>query len=76
MAKLPRGLSGQEVIKAFTRIGYVADRQQGSHIVLINEERRLPRLSVPAHKTIKVGLLRKFIRDAGLTVEGFVALLK
>jgi predicted RNA binding protein YcfA (HicA-like mRNA interferase family) len=76
VAKLPRGLSGKEVVKAFGKIGYVADRRKGSHIVLINEERRLPRLSVPAHKTIRVGLLRKFVRDVGLTVEEFLALLK
>jgi len=43
---------------------------------LKNVDRRLPRLSVPAHKTIRVGLLNKLIRDAGLTVGDFAKLLK
>ena len=33
-------------------------------------------LTVPAHKTIKPGLLRKILRDADLTIDEFVALLK
>jgi predicted RNA binding protein YcfA (HicA-like mRNA interferase family) len=30
---------------------------------------------VPNHKTLKPGTLRKIIRDAGLTVDEFIALL-
>jgi hypothetical protein len=33
-------------------------------------------LTVPDHKTIKPGLLRKLLRDADLTIDEFVALLK
>jgi len=32
-------------------------------------------LTVPDHKELDRGLLRGLIRDSGLTVEGFVALL-
>lgn len=31
--------------------------------------------SVPRHRTLKPGTLRSLIRNAGLTVEGFVELL-
>jgi len=31
---------------------------------------------VPTHKTVKPGLLRKVLRDADLTVDEFIALLK
>jgi len=58
------------------RVGYYVDHQKGGHIILKNVDRRLPRLSVPAHKTIRVGLLKKLIRDASLTPEDFAKLLK
>jgi predicted RNA binding protein YcfA (HicA-like mRNA interferase family) len=35
----------------------------------------LHRLTIPDHKTIAKGTLRSLIREAGLTVEEFVALL-
>ena len=33
-------------------------------------------LSIPNHKTLDRGLLRRLIKDAGLGVEDFVRLLK
>ena len=32
--KLPRDLSGDELAKALARLGYIVDRQTGSHIRL------------------------------------------
>jgi len=40
-------------------------RKEGSRVTL----------SIPLHKELKLGLLRKLIRDAGLSVEEFVELL-
>ena len=37
MAELPV-VSGREAVKAFGRIGYVVDRQRGSHIILRQAE--------------------------------------
>jgi len=70
-------LSGREAIKAFERIGYQVVRQRGSHIRLRDETdpNHLP-LTVPDHKTIKPGLLRKLLRDADLTLDKFVELLR
>jgi len=76
MAKLPRNMSGRDLLKHLEKIGYYVDHQKGSHIILKHEERSLPRLSIPGHKTVRVGLLRKIIRDAGLTPEEFVKLIK
>ena len=74
--KLPVA-SGRQAIRAFERIGYRVVRQRGSHIRLRDETNpnHLP-LTVPDHKTIKPGLLRKLLRDADLTIDEFVALLK
>ena len=72
--KLPV-VSGRQVVRALERIGYRVVRQRGSHIRLRDETNpdHLP-LTVPDHKTVKPGLLRKILRDADLTVEEFVAL--
>jgi predicted RNA binding protein YcfA (HicA-like mRNA interferase family) len=34
MAKLPADLSGRDLIEALQKIGYVVQRQRGSHIIL------------------------------------------
>lgn len=74
MSYLPR-VSGREVVNALGRIGYAVDRQRGSHIVLRNEEPPHRRLTVPNHDEVAKGTLRSIIRQAGLTVEEFKALL-
>lgn len=69
------GVSGRDVVKALTKIGYELDRQRGSHMIL---RRTLPphrRLVVPDHKDMAKGTLRSIIRQAGLTVDEFIELL-
>ena len=76
MPKLPVA-TGAEVVRALRRAGFVVDRQSGSHKILKDHARGLT-LSVPEHgsRPLKSGTLRGIIRDAGLTVEAFVRLLK
>ena len=74
MRKLPL-LSGNEVCKALAKIGYRVDHQTGSHFILRNEIPPYRRLTVPSHKEIAKGTLRAIIRQAGLTLEEFNALL-
>ena len=74
--KLPV-ISGREAIRAFQKIGYEVVRQRGSHIRI--RDRTNPShkpLSIPDHKELKPGLLRKLLRDANLNVEEFPHLLK
>jgi predicted RNA binding protein YcfA (HicA-like mRNA interferase family) len=63
------------VVAALERIGYVQDRQRGSHIVLRMAEPPYRRVVVPDHKEVAKGTLRAIIREAGLTVDEFRALL-
>jgi predicted RNA binding protein YcfA (HicA-like mRNA interferase family) len=72
--KLPL-VSGSETIKAFLRAGYELDGQHGSHVILRRADPPHRRLSVPKHRELAKGTLRALIREAGLTVEEFTALL-
>ena len=73
MPRLPI-VSGDDFVKAISHIGYIWDHTEGSHMILLNPNGR--RLVVPRHKEIGPGLLRKLIKDTGLTRNEFVALLK
>lgn len=72
MAKLPR-LSGREAAKCFERLGYEIIRQRGSHMRLRHptDKHRKP-LTIPDHKELGKGLLRKLLRDAQISVEDFL----
>jgi predicted RNA binding protein YcfA (HicA-like mRNA interferase family) len=67
-------ISGRKARKAFERQGWIFQRQTGSHIILSKEGIRSI-LSIPDHKTLKTPLLRKLIKDAGLTIEEFKQLI-
>ena len=74
MFKLPV-LSGIEVVKALSKIGYEIDHQTGSHIILRQKEEPHRRLTVPNHKEIAKGTLLKIIKQAGLKKEEFLELV-
>jgi predicted RNA binding protein YcfA (HicA-like mRNA interferase family) len=59
-----------EAVKAFGKVGYEADEQHGSHIILRRAEPPYRRLSVPNHKELAKGTLRALI-----TVDEFARLL-
>ena len=61
--KLPRDLSGQQVVVGLCRDwGYRAVNQQGSHIILQTEEPRHHRLAVPDHAVVRIGTLNSILR--------------
>jgi len=65
----------KQSLRSLRKIGYRVDHQTGSHIILRNEIPPYRRLTVPNHKEIAKGTLRAIIRQAGLTLEEFNALL-
>jgi predicted RNA binding protein YcfA (HicA-like mRNA interferase family) len=71
MSKLPV-LSGQEVIKILSKIGFEAVRQKGSHVYLRHPDGRTT--TVPIHRghDLDRGLLRKIIRDADISRDEFL----
>lgn len=73
--KLP-AVSGEVVIKALGRAGFVFVRQKGSHVRLEKVvETEVIKITVPLRKTLKKGTLRRILKDAGVTVEEFIDLL-
>jgi predicted RNA binding protein YcfA (HicA-like mRNA interferase family) len=67
-------ISGKAAVKAFEQAGWSVRGQVGSHVVMSKGGIRA-NLSVPQHKELSVGTLRKLIRVSGLTVDEFLALL-
>lgn len=61
--KLPRDLSGEVLAKALGKLGYVVDRQTGSHIRLTTQARSEHHITIPNHSPIKVGTLGAILRD-------------
>ncbi len=76
MPKLPL-ISAKKAIKAFEKIDYQVIRQRGSHIRMRNSsDQTKPPLTIPNHKILGKGLLRKLLRDTDLTIEAFLKLVK
>jgi predicted RNase H-like HicB family nuclease len=73
LPKLPV-VNARECIRALEKIGFYIARQKGSHITLRRDDPK-GRVTVPNHNPIKPGMLRRVIKDAGLTVDEFIALL-
>jgi predicted RNA binding protein YcfA (HicA-like mRNA interferase family) len=73
--KLPV-VSGKGAVRAFGKLGYVTVRPSGSHIRMkhLSDVSKKP-LTVPNHKVVGRGLLRKLLRDAEISIEDFWNLL-
>lgn len=74
MTKLPRGLSGREVVKVLQSAGFNVKRQKGSHIIL-RRDNPFTQVVVPDHKSIDTGTLSSILNGADLSVEEFIDLL-
>ena len=69
MPKLPRGLSGQQVVQVLGRLGFVFVRQSGSHVNMkkVTPTGEIP-VTVPQHRSLKPGLLGAILRQAQVGV--------
>lgn len=75
MAKLPL-ISGEKLLRALKRAGFVELRQKGSHVAL---EKRTPekvyRTIVPLHRSLAKGTLSDILKQADLTPDELRELL-
>lgn len=61
--KLPRDISGKDLIKALSRLDYIVTRQTGSHVRLTTQSNGEHNITVPAHDPIKVGTLNAILKE-------------
>jgi predicted RNA binding protein YcfA (HicA-like mRNA interferase family) len=55
--KLPRDLSGEDLVELLSRLEYVVDRQTGSHIRLTTQVNGEHHVTIAAHDPLKIGTL-------------------
>ena len=73
MPKLRR-VSGAKTIRALERLGFEAVRQRGSHVILKKQTAQgAVGCVVPLHRELAIGTLRGILKQAGVTVEDFMA---
>ena len=70
MDKTLKLCSGEETVRKFQKAGWSVARKKGSHVMLTKTGYQWT-LSIPQHKELGPGLLRKLIRQADLSVEEF-----
>ncbi len=68
MPELP-ALSGKEVIKALSKIGFIHVRTKGSHAIL-NKQTEKGRITIPVplHKELAKGTLKSIMKQAELNL--------
>ena len=78
--RIPRQVTGGDLVRALRVLGYDAVRQDGSHIRLTTELNGTHHITVPNHKPLKVGtllggVLKPVAAHHGMTVEALLAKL-
>ena len=74
--RLP-SLTARKVLQALDRAGFVQSRTSGSHALLVKANDQMHSVTVPIHggKDLRRSTVRSIIKQAGLTVDGFLELL-
>jgi predicted RNA binding protein YcfA (HicA-like mRNA interferase family) len=75
VTKLPRGMSGKEVVKVLQSAGFYVKRQKGSHIVM-RRDNPFSQVVVPNYKSIDTGTPASILDGADLSTEEFIELVK
>jgi predicted RNA binding protein YcfA (HicA-like mRNA interferase family) len=75
LSKLPV-VSGREIIRILTKIGFEIVGRKGSHVRLKRRRNKeLLIVVVPMHRELARGTLRSILRQANLTLEDLLRLL-
>jgi predicted RNA binding protein YcfA (HicA-like mRNA interferase family) len=61
--KLPRDLSGSDLIKRLEQVGYLVTRQTGSHIRLTCDVPIQHHVTIPNHSPLRIGTLSAILSD-------------
>ena len=69
-----RGVKASDAIKAFEKAGGIRRTGKGDHVNIKMPNGRI--ITLRSKDEVKIGRLRDAIREAGLTIEEFLRLLK
>ena len=61
--RLPRDLDGEELAVLLRRYGYEVTRQTGSHMRLTTAQGGEHHITIPRHKSLRIGTLSAILRD-------------
>ena len=61
--RLPRDLSGMELAKALSKLGYEQVHQTGSHMRLRTDRNGTHIITIPAHSPLKIGTLNSILNE-------------
>jgi predicted RNA binding protein YcfA (HicA-like mRNA interferase family) len=61
--RLPRDLSGQDLVRALRALGYQVTRQTGGHLRLTTLEHGEHHITIPQHGSLRVGTLAAILAD-------------
>jgi predicted RNA binding protein YcfA (HicA-like mRNA interferase family) len=61
--RIPRDISGTELIKKLKPFGYTITRQTGSHIRLTTDVNGIHRITIPEHKPLRIGTISSILTE-------------
>lgn len=67
--RLPRDLSGGDLIKALEIFGYRVTRQGGSHVRMTTQQRGEHHITIPQHATLRLGTMASILGDVSQHFE-------
>lgn len=71
--KIPRDISGNELVKLLQEYSYKISRQTGSHMRLTTQQNGEHHITIPNHSPIKIGTLAAILTEVaahlGITKE-------
>ena len=74
MSKLP-SLTGKEVASLLKKVGFIVERQRGSHVFLKHDDGRATVVPIHSGETIGPGLLSKILRDVEMTKDELLKII-
>jgi predicted RNA binding protein YcfA (HicA-like mRNA interferase family) len=64
--KLPRDISGQDLVRYLKMYGYELTRQSGSHLRLTTNKNGEHHITIPNHDPLKIGTLSSILTDVAI----------
>jgi predicted RNA binding protein YcfA (HicA-like mRNA interferase family) len=75
MSKLP-SLTGKEIVSLLKKVGFIVERQRGSHVFLKHDDGRVTVVPIHSGERIGPGLLSKILRDVEMTKDELLEILE